>query len=65
MKTEIIYGLITVLAIALFMLISFCRNSYRGKTDREIYENELRKKNNKLIKEKVKRVKKDLSWRNL
>lgn len=54
MKTEIIYGLIAVFAIAIIGLISFCRNSYKGKTDREIYENELRKKNNRQITKKIK-----------
>jgi hypothetical protein len=65
MKTEIICSIAAIAALILFGFISFCRNSSKGKTDREIYENELRKSNNKQIKAKIKRVKKDLSWKRL
>lgn len=65
MKTEIICSIAVIAALVLFMLISFCRNSYIRKTDREIYENELRRKNNKQIKAKIKAVKRDMSWKRL
>ena len=42
--TPLIYGLLTVLAIALFMFISFCRNSYKANTTKKIFEKELQNK---------------------